>query len=225
MWEIIGKFFYIMDHRRKALAFLLLAILMNSFLETLGIGLIGPFIALVNNPNLIDKNVWLVRAYSAFDFSSKNQFILASAVFILAIFYVKSFVSFKVRQSIFLFSLSHLGELRSRLMYAYLRLPYSFHLKSNTAFLIQNIVNETETFCNGTLLQILNSTVSLVMIFALIGLLLITDPISTLAASFILFLGIALVIRFRKQLSRWGKISSQSKSEMSPRHQPWLRRT
>jgi ABC-type multidrug transport system fused ATPase/permease subunit len=192
----------------------MIVILLNSILEAVGIGLIGPFIALVNNPNVISKNPWLSRAYTAFNFTSKTQFIVVAAIVVLIIFYFKSFFSFKVREQIFLFSLSHQGKLRLRLLHSYLRMPYSFHLRSNTAFLIQNIVNETEVFCNGALLQVLNSTVNLVMMVALMGLLLLTDTISTLAASLTLLLGLALVVRFRKKLSQWGKISSQSKAEM-----------
>jgi len=214
MKQYMAKFFYLVGDKSKGLVLLFVMILFTAILEAFGIGLIGPFIALVNNPNIISTNSWLSRAYTVLNFTSKTQFIIIAAIAILIIFYFKSFFSFKVREQIFLFSLSHQGELRSRLLNSYLRMPYSFHLKSNTAFLIQNIVNETETFCNGTLLQVLNFAVNLVMIIALLVLLFLTDAVSTLAASFTLFLGLALVIRFRKKLSQWGKTSSQSKAEM-----------
>ncbi|NEQ33865.1 MAG: ABC transporter ATP-binding protein, partial [Leptolyngbya sp. SIO4C5] len=123
-------------------------------------------------------------------------------------------IGFKVREYIFLFGLSHQGELRLRLLDSYLRLPYSFHLKNNTAFLIQNIVNEADTFCNGTLLQILNSTVSLVMMVVLVGLLLATDATATVVMSLVLSLAFALVVYFRKKIASWGKASSTSKAEM-----------
>lgn len=214
MRKSLGKFLYILGDRKKILPPLMAVILLNSLLEAIGIGLIGPFIALVNNPDLINDNSLLDGIYTTFNFSSRNQFTIVAAIAILIVFYIKTIFNFNVRRYIFFFSLSHLGELRSKLLYSYLRLPYSFHLKSNTAFLIQNIVNETEVFCNGTLLQMLNSTVSLVMCLALIGLLLFTDALSTLVASLILGIGLAIVIRFRKQLSRWGKTSSRSKAEM-----------
>lgn len=214
MLQYISKFLYILDDRKASLFFLSIAILLTSILETVGIGLIGPFIALVNQPSLINKKSFLNWVYVAFNFNSTTQFVTFSAIAILIIFYVKSFFSFKVREYIFLFSLSHQGELRSRLLNSYLRMPYSFHLKSNTAFLIQSIINETDTFCNGTLLQILNSAVNVVMIVALVGLLLLTDPISTLVISLTLLLALALVVHFRKQLTRWGKTSSVSKAEM-----------
>ena len=214
MWQYIKKFLYILDERKQALGLLLVFIFLNSILETVGIGLIGPFIALASQPNIINKNSWLNRIYETFSFSSTNQFVISAAVAILVLFYVKSFFSFKVREYIFLFGLSHQGELRSRLLDSYLRMPYSFHLKNNTAFLIQSIVNETDTFCNGTLLQILNSTVNLVMMVALVGLLLVTDAVATLVISLTLLLAFSLVVYFRRQLSSWGKASSNSKAEM-----------
>ena len=214
MRQSIKKFLYILDGQKRILFSLMAIIFLNSLLEAVGIGLIGPFIALVNNPSMINGNSWLNRAYIVFNFTSTTQFIIVAAVVVLIIFYFKSVFSFKVREQIFLFGLSHQGKLRSRLLHAYIRMPYSFHLRSNTAFLIQNIVNETEVFCNGALLQVLNSAVNLVMMLALMGLLLLTDAVSTLAASLTLLIGFTLVVRFRKKLSRWGKISSRSKAEM-----------
>ncbi|MGF1500002.1 MAG: ABC transporter ATP-binding protein [Elainellaceae cyanobacterium] len=214
MRKYLNKFFYILGDQKAKLIPLFAAILLTSFLEAIGVGLIGPFIALASNPSLIQSNAFLNWAYEVTGFSSINQFLVSIAIVILIVFYVKAFFNFKVREYVVLFSLFHQRKLRLRLLDSYLRLPYSFHLKSNTAFLIQNIVNDADIFCNGTLLQILNSTVSIVMMATLIGLLLITDALSTLAASLIIFLGIALVIRFRKRLSLWGKTSSQSKAEM-----------
>ncbi|MDJ0702072.1 MAG: ABC transporter ATP-binding protein [Leptolyngbyaceae cyanobacterium MO_188.B28] len=214
MWQYSRKFLYILGERKKALGLLVAFIFLNSILEMLGIGLIGPFIALATQPNIINNTPWLNWTYEAFNFTSASQFVIASAGFILIIFYIKSFFSFKVRQYIFWFGLSHQGELRTRLLDSYLRMPYAFHLKNNTAFLIQSIVNETDTFCNGTLLQILNATVSLVMMVALVGLLLVTDAVATLIISLILLLAFGLVVHFRRQLSSWGKTSSTSKAEM-----------
>ncbi len=214
MKQAIRKFLYIMGDRKKALVGLVLLIFLNSFLEAVGIGLIGPFIALVNNPDLIIEVNLLSQAYSILNFESVNQFVVATSVFIFLIFCLKSFFSFRIRRYIFLYALSHLGELQSRLLSAYLTAPYQFHLKNNTAFLIQNIVNETRTFCQSTLLEVLNSTVSLIMVVTFVTLLLLTDAISTLAASVILLIGFALVIHFRNKLSRWGKISSKSQAEM-----------
>lgn len=214
MKHYLNKFFYILDNRKRKLILLLIAIFITSLLEAIGIGLIGPFIALASNPNLIRENHWLSWLYDTFSFNSTNQFIVTAAISILIIFYIKTFFSFKVREYIFIFGLSQQGELRLRLLKSYLRLPYTFHLKNNTAFLVQNIVNEADTFCNGTLLQILNSTVSLVMMLTLVGLLLITNAVATLSMSLVLIVAFAIVAHFRKKLSNWGKASSTSKSEM-----------
>ncbi|NER78923.1 MAG: ABC transporter ATP-binding protein [Leptolyngbya sp. SIO1D8] len=214
MNQYLLKFFYILDDRKSKLALLLVAILVTSFLEAVGLGLIGPFIALASNPNLIQTNSFLNQAYTSFGFTSENQFIVIAAITIVIVFYIKTFFTFKVREYIFLFSFSHQGALRLRLLDAYLRLPYSFHLKNNTAFLIQNVVNEVDTFCNNTLLQILNATVNFLMMIALVGLLLVTDAIATLVMSLVLLVAFALVAHFRKKIASWGKISSTSKAEM-----------
>ncbi len=83
MKEYIYKFFYILDARKSKLALFLLAILLTSCLEAVGIGLIGPFIALASNPDLIQKTARLSWIYEALNFSSTNQFVIVAAVAIL----------------------------------------------------------------------------------------------------------------------------------------------
>jgi len=214
MSQYIRKFLYILFDKKRALVTLLISILLTSFMEAIGIGLIGPFIALASNPNSINSNSFTRQIYQLSGLQSEQTFIATLAIAILLIFYSKSYFNYKVKRFIFKFSIEHSGELRSRLLSSYLKLPYTYHLKRNTAFLIQNIVTETSVFCNKTLLEFLNSTVSVVMIISLVSLLLITDTIATLAISAILLLTFGVIVHFRKKLSTWGKVISTTQAEM-----------
>ncbi|ASC72660.1 ABC transporter protein [Halomicronema hongdechloris C2206] len=214
MSQYIRKFLYILSDKKTALLALLTSILLTSFMEAVGIGLIGPFIALASNPDSINKNSFISQLYDISGLGSEESFIAALAIFILLVFYSKAYFSYKVRRFIFKFSIERSGELRSRLLNAYLKLPYTYHLKRNTAFLIQNIVTETNVFCNKTLLELLNSTVSVVMIISLVSLLMITDTLATLVISVVLLLTFGMIVKFRRNLSTWGKIISNSQAEM-----------
>lgn len=214
MKRFIVRFLYILASEEKKLILLMIAIALTSVLEAFGIGMIGPFIALVNDPSIIDSNGVLRNIYHLSGTASKSSFISLLAGMILLVLYIKSFFNYKVREYIFFFSLSNQGELRSKLLNAYLNAPYSFHLQNNTAFLIQNIISETGTFCRSVLMQILNSAVSIVILLALIGLLLITDAVATFVISLILLIAFAGIAVFRKKLVAWGKASSESQAEM-----------
>lgn len=214
MSRYLSKFLYILADKKRALFVLLFTILLTSLLEGLGIGLIGPFIGLASNPDIIEQNPALKQTYGYLGLTSKSQFIALLGILILIVFYVKSFFNFRNKRYIFKFSLQHQGELRLRLLKTYLSLPYTFHLKKNTALIVQAIVNETSTFCNGVMLEILNSTVNLVVLFVLISLLVVTDPVATLVISLTLLSTFFFILKFKRQLSLWGKEISQAQTEM-----------
>lgn len=193
---------------------LLAAVLGNALIETLGIGLIGPFIAFASDPELVEKTIVIGQIYDWLNFESRERFIAFLALFIIIIFYIKSFLNFVIRRYIFNFVYQYQGKLRIRLLSAYMQMPYTFHLKNNSAFMIQSIMNHTVSFCNGILLELLNSFVSLTIITFLSILLIYTSPIATIVIGLILFVVFAIILRLKNTLARWGKTIAQSQAEM-----------
>ncbi|MBF2048589.1 MAG: ABC transporter ATP-binding protein/permease [Elainella sp. C42_A2020_010] len=214
MLDFLRKFLYILGERKKSLFILVSLFLVSSLLESLGIGLIGPFVALATNVNLIDQNYWLTWVYNRFDFQSKVQFISLLGLIILVVLYTKAAMTFSIQRYIFKFGFSQQSVLRSKLMNAYLNAPYTFHLSRNTATLINTIVAETFIFANHFLLPVLFTASNFVIICALISLLFITDPIGTLSISGILLLAFFLLLPFKEKLARWGRKASESNAEM-----------
>ena len=78
--------------KEDRLSFFLLsvAILLNSFMEVLGIALIVPFISLLAHPGMLDTNVYLHNLYHAFPFHSFLQFMIVLAIVIIVVFIVKN---------------------------------------------------------------------------------------------------------------------------------------
>ncbi|HEY9600629.1 MAG TPA: ABC transporter ATP-binding protein, partial [Allocoleopsis sp.] len=168
-----------MAGKKRALLLLAILFLLVSLLEAVGIGLVGPFIALATNRKLIYQNPNLDWAYTHFGFSSDIQFVGLFGLGIVGILYLKSFLGFSIQKYIFEFGFSQQADLRSKLMHAYLRVPYIFHLNRNTAISIQTIVNETQTFANGILMPALFSTSNLTVVLFLTILLLKTNLVAT----------------------------------------------
>ncbi|KAI9133914.1 ABC transporter ATP-binding protein [Acaryochloris sp. CCMEE 5410] len=214
MKKFLKQFLYILADQKIMLLVLLAAVLGNAVIETLGIGLIGPFIAFASDPELVEKTIVIGQVYDWLNFESRERFIAFLALFIIIIFYVKSFLNFVIRRYIFNFVYQYQGKLRIRLLSAYMQMPYTFHLKNNSAFMIQSIMNHTVSFCNGILLELLNSFVSLTIITFLSILLIYTSPIATIVIGLILFVVFAIILRLKNTLSRWGKTIAQSQAEM-----------
>jgi ATP-binding cassette, subfamily B, bacterial PglK len=140
MNQYAQKFLYIISGKKKTFIGILFAFLFLSALETFGIGLIGPFIALAIDPKAIHRNVWIEKLYQDLDLSSEYFVIAALGVTIIMVLCIKAFLGFNIQSYIFKFGFGHQAEMRVRLMSSYLKVPYAFHLKQNTASLISSIL-------------------------------------------------------------------------------------
>jgi ATP-binding cassette, subfamily B, bacterial PglK len=212
--QYLSKFIYILEGKYANLVLMVLLFIFVSGLEVIGTGLVGPFISLATNPDAISENSWLNSIYQQSHLSSKSEFLIAIGCTVIAIFYVKSFLSFNSQKLIFEFGFRQQGELSARLMHRYLAAPYTFHLGRNSASLIQNILVETERFSNGVMLPLLTSISNLIVTLALIGLLVKTNALAMIIIGGILLLSYGLLESSKHRIARWGKEGSDARTEM-----------
>jgi ATP-binding cassette, subfamily B, bacterial PglK len=208
--RFLSKFLYIVAERKAQLIVLLFLFLFSSILDTVGIGLIGPFMSLATDPNLIHKNSFLNLAYTALGFESNPVFISVFGSLIVGVFYIKSILTFRIQKKVFKFSFGQKGDLSQRLLRGYLAAPYTFHLSKNPAALTQNILQESNNFCNGIMLPFLNSISYLAVIFCLGFLLIKTNILATISILVILLVPFFLYQSFKERLAMWGKAASKS---------------
>ena len=213
MFKYLSKFWYLFGNKPKKLLLLLFAALLVSCLETIGIGLVGPFMALVTSSNAIENNVLLNKIYQQLNLNSQNTFISILGLLIIFIFYVKSGLRFYLQRAIFRFGYDQQGELRLRLLKTYLQLPYTFHLRNNTALFIQNIIEETKSVANGILITFLNGAAHLFILCALFLLLVSTDVLSMVVILTVILTVFFIYKSFRRKLAFWGKEASLSSTE------------
>ncbi len=214
MLSYFTKILFILDKKRSYLALLVFLFLLTSILETFGIGLIAPFIGFAIDPNSIQENTWSSQIYRTLNLSSNVQFTSLFGLAIIGILCVKSILGFNVQKYIFDFGFRQEAEIRSKLTFAYLRVPYTFHLSRNTAVSIETILVGTQAFANGVLMPILFSISNLFVIFFLTLLLLRTDLIATMAISAVLLLIVAVLYQFRGKLQKWGLEGNNANIEM-----------
>lgn len=188
--------------------------LCTSVLEAFGIGLIGPFIAISTNPDIIHQNNWTSQLYDQLSFRSDSSFIMLFGLAVVVALWSKSILGFNVQRRIFAFGFGQQADLRSRLMTAYMQVPYTFHLSRNTASLIQNLLNETLVFANGILMPILFATANLMIVLALLILLMATNFIATSSILMVMLILFAFIYRFRQRVATWGKEASQANKAM-----------
>ncbi|KAB8330538.1 ATP-binding cassette domain-containing protein [Scytonema tolypothrichoides VB-61278] len=214
MKKYLSKFLYVISAKKRTIFLLLFLFLLISVLDALGIGLVGPFMSLATNPDLVFQNSWLNWGYVHSGFQSTSQYIALLGLGIIIIFGIKSLLYFQVQRYIYDFSLTQQGLLRLRLLHGYLTVNYTYHLNKNSASLIQNIIHETFLFCYSVTLPLLSSVANSVVVSALILLLLKTDFSATASILLMLTLAFAFYNRFKDQMAYWGKEGSESDTEM-----------
>ena len=214
MNKFLTKFFYVTKGKNKAFVSISFLFIVSSIFEMLGVGLIGPFAAMVTDPSFITSNSWFNAVYNKFDFSSTQQFILYFGVFTVIAFYFKAALSFAAQRSIAEFSHGLKGDLSSKLMKSYLAAPYTLHLTRNSANLVQSVVTYTDRFCIGLVLSLLTAVSNAVVIVALVILLVATNAAASIGISIVLLVALAVLNPLKDRLAHWGKEGFDASAEM-----------
>jgi ATP-binding cassette, subfamily B, bacterial PglK len=205
MRQVFLKFYQLLTPvERKRAIFLIAFMFVGMVFETLGIGLIIPFLSLMTEPDIVNKypdiKPWLER----FGGTSQSQLIVWGMLFLVGIHIFKAvFLVFLAwRQAEFSFGL-HAG-LSARLFNGYLRQPYTFHLQRNSAQLIRNVTTEVSQFTSA----IISASTLLTELFVLIGIgimLFIIEPVgATLTITILGIAGYLFYLLTNERLLRWG---------------------
>lgn len=144
MYTTLKELIFLFDSRtRLKFAFLFVLMLVTAVLETIGIGLVMPFIAVITDPAIIDRNVWLKAAKDIFRISKPSDFLVLMSAGLI-IFYILKNICLGLSTYLQLrFVFSKRSALGEKLLRSYMFRPYVFHLEHNTAELMRNISVET----------------------------------------------------------------------------------
>jgi ABC-type multidrug transport system fused ATPase/permease subunit len=214
MIQYLSKILYVLPAKTGSLILLVCSFIIVSTLEAFGLGVIGPFMGLATQPELIHQISILNFLYERFPFGQEKNFIATVGCLIIVLFIIKSFFNWSVQVTVFRFSYEQKCELTRKLMRGYLTAPYTFHLRKNSAYIIQNVVNETKAFADRILIPFLNLTSNLMIFICLIILLIITN---TMAIAVIIGIVLPLLLlfnSFKHKIKEWGKLGSVSNQEI-----------
>jgi len=176
---------------------------LSMILETLGIGLIIPFMQALVTDGINQHLANFLNFFSIYPTSKYNLIFILIALLAFVYTFKASFLTY--------FSYIHvklLSDLRislsNRLYYIYLNKPYSFHLNNNSSKLIRNI-NEIDlvAYVIKSLILLINETVVFLGISAFV---IFYEPKGSLIV--ILFLGTFGYLFFKKiqiKVKKWGK--------------------
>jgi ABC-type bacteriocin/lantibiotic exporter with double-glycine peptidase domain len=181
-----------------------------AFSTVSGIAAIGPFFAVLGQPELIDHNALLHWAYAHGGFTSKRGFVVALGIAFIAVMLIANLINVLGSLAMSRLALRIGTELQSTLFDEYLSRPYSFHIRANGTMLFNNILHETARVTNGILRNAFQLVTNLVTASFIILSILLLKPMIALAMIAGLAGGYALIYFFlRNRLLRLGQSQSR----------------
>jgi ATP-binding cassette, subfamily B, bacterial PglK len=214
MIEYLNRFLYVLGASRKKLSILVLGAVVAAFFEAIGIGMVGPFIALVTNPKFATQYPAIPQFFRTIGLTyladTPAMILPFFGVAVVVVTYLKSYITFCVQRYVFRFSYAQRGKLFARLMYTYSRAPYPYHLTHNSAELIQKMVNETEQFTTTVVMPQLFIISNACVIAAIILLLLFVNSLAMLVVSGMFLVAFGILQHFKQRITRWGKDKTES---------------
>ena len=211
--KYLSHFLYVIPAKKSQLLLIVVLFITVSVLDAVGIGLIGPFMGLAVKPELINRYSWLSKLYEYSPLKNTNQFIALLGLFIIVIFYFKSFLYYQIQSYVLKFCYAQQVKLRLRLLRTYLALPYSFYLKTNSAQVVQNIGAESANFTYSIAIPLLNSLANGFVLIVLLLLLAKTDLLATVSILALLLIAIVPFHYFRHKITAWGSEGVEANTE------------
>ena len=216
----LSSVFSIFAKRRfKQIPFIIVAMIIGAAFEVAGIGLIIPLIDIISDS---DNAVTEFLESILPSLSSQNIILLSIVMFAMA-YIIKGFYLSGLAWLNGRFSYSIKADVSNTLMEGYLRAPYEFHLKHNSAQLIRNLTTEASQLVDHVLNPILIILTEGVVILAISIFLLLIEPTGTII---VLVLLAALSFSFQRLLggyiAKLGRIRQHVDGQLIQRSQEVL---
>jgi ATP-binding cassette, subfamily B, bacterial PglK len=215
MLELVKKLFLLLSprERRRFYAVVLMAIV-SGLCEMAGVASVLPFLAVLADPTRIESNGLLHLAYTELGFSSPETFLVFLGIAVLGVI----LLSFCVRL-VAVFAISRFSNMRAyslsrQLIENYLRQPYPWFLRRNSAQLSKTVLIEVQRVVTQAIMPAMLTITQFALVLSLFGFLLAMEPVIALLAV-ILFGGsyVLVFIVARRMLARIGEIILQANSE------------
>lgn len=181
--------------------------IIGMLLETLGVGLVVPAIALMLKPDLGQAYPQLQPTLAFLGNPTQRELIIGGMLALVAIYMIKSlFLGWLTwRQSKFAFDIT--ASLSQRLYAVYLHQPYTFHLQRNSAQLIRNVISEVSQFTFSGVQPGLSLVAECLVIVGVTALLLTVEPAGAIIVGAVLGTAMWGFNRLTSErITRWGVV-------------------
>ncbi|MDR1288405.1 MAG: ABC transporter ATP-binding protein/permease [Treponema sp.] len=206
MNPVIKLFSLLTKRERLQLIPFCIGILLTAGLEIVEIGSLGPFMAVIVDPDIIQRQPLLFRIYSAAGFQSTQSFLVFLGCTVFALVFSVTVLKMAVTYISCRFVANCNHSLGVRLFQQYLYQPYQFFLYNNTGELSKNLLAEVGAVISGVLRPSADILVRGILTAGILVFLTIIQPIiAVLALAIFGILYVVLYGSIRSRLNRYGR--------------------
>lgn len=203
----VRKLYHILDAQGRVNFFKLLFVAgLAGVFQLVGVGSVLPFMALLADPEAIQTNEHLRKAYQSGGFSSPEAMIAAAgAAMVIAILLSNTVNALAVYASQ-KFGAEQLCVLSERLLLNYISKPYLYFLSHNTTALQRDVVLDISLLQSSIISPLASLFVALMTILAIMLAMILVDPMATLVTG-CLFGGSYILIYLvcKTSIEKWGE--------------------
>jgi len=192
---LIHKLFAFLTKRDKEyLFFLFIFSIFISLVETIGISVIMPFIAVATDFSLIHSNEYYQYIYKVFKFDKDVSFVIAFGIILIFFYIFRSVINLFYFYMLNRFTQSRYHLLAYRLFENYMGMPYKAFITKNSSTLTKSIVTEA-----GNLTSFISSCIFMLsevfVVIFIYSFMLYTNYKITLLLTIILMLNAILMLK------------------------------
>ena len=214
MFKIIIEFFSLLTpSQRKQFYVLQILIVIMTFVEILSILSIAPFMALIGDISILEKDNLLASLYLKFNLD-EYEFVFYTGIFVLFSLTIAAIVSMYIAWRLAMFAPKIGAEIAHRLYSYYLDKDLLFHASGSSSYLTKKIAIETERVYQGILSPLMQMNARIVLVFSIVFIMFLYDPIVIIISSIVFSTAYIILFKFvRTRLEKNGQNISNMLSE------------
>ncbi|NQV83543.1 MAG: ABC transporter ATP-binding protein [Rhodospirillales bacterium] len=216
MIDQFKKIYSLLDRQtRVGLAGLFGLIFVAALLEMAGISMFVPLLHILSDPAKVDSLPVIGGLYHQWADGDPSRFIVLLCSILFAFFVAKNIVLALIIYCQNLFVLRRKARFAHDLMQAYLERPYVFHLQHNTSELVRNVTLLASRLYLKGVMPFVNTAMELLTAIAVLVVLMVVDPGTTLGVVLVIGLSVAVFYRtIRHRVREWGARTIQYDGEI-----------
>ena len=201
--------------QKRQLIGMVVLLILEAFVELLGVISIYPFIGVVLNQEMIHTTPFLNRAYQALHIQNNNDFLTVLAIGVIGVYLFKNIFNAAAYYARNAFVYNNQRNIGIRLMQSYMQEPYSFFLEKNSAVLMRGVGADVNGFFD-LVMQCLIMLSGCLMMFIFGLYILITDFVLSLCLIVVMVAFVGIFVRWNKARSfSYGTQSQEAQGKMT----------